>query len=128
MGQVRARANCLRGGSTEFGQTDFTNIIENEFNLFGDFEIAEQQAVPTSLSFTTGNNAVLFGQGTFFQLEVIANYADGSRLDVTRRDSGINYVISNPEKARVDDNGFLQVLESGRVMVTARMNLSLIHI
>lgn len=51
-----------------------------------------------------------------FQLEVFANYADGSSRDVTRRDNGMNYVVSNAEKARDNGNGFLQVSEGGRLL------------
>ena len=46
--------------------------------------------------------------------------ADGRREDVTRLASGINYTISNPDIATIDQNGVLQGLNSGRVLITAR--------
>lgn len=94
MGQVHARANCRRGGTTQFEQTGFTNIIENQMNYIGDFEVTVQQAVPHSLTFDIGNNVMLFEQGTFFELQVFAYFPVGSQEDVTSRDSDINNVIS----------------------------------
>ncbi|MCP4993628.1 MAG: hypothetical protein GY934_07570, partial [Gammaproteobacteria bacterium] len=61
-----------------------------------------------------------YGDQTYFRLRVFANYADGSREDVTRISNGINYTISNPDIAQVDFNGILQGLSSGRVLITAR--------
>ncbi len=120
MGQVRARATCVRNGVTEFGQTDFFTVVNNGSIQVGDFHVVEGEAIPESLTFTSGNNAVLYGVETYYQMRVIASYADGTRQDVTRRSSGINYSISNPAIARIDDNGILQGLASGRVLVTAR--------
>ena len=120
MGQVRARATCVRNGATEFGQTEFFTVVTNGNIQVGKFEIVEGEAIPESLTFASGNNAVLYGVDTYYRMRVIANYADGSRKDVTRRSSGINYSISNPATATIDDNGVLQGLASGRVLVTAR--------
>jgi len=120
MGQVRARATCVREGQTVSGQTGFRTIDPSVLTLFGDFETVADEVIPVSLDFATGNNTVLFGDQTYFRLRVFANYADGSREDVTRLASGINYTISNPDIATIDQNGVLQGLSSGRVLITAR--------
>ena len=64
MGQVRARATCVRNGATEFGQTDFFTVVTNGNILVSDFEVVEGEAVPESLTFASGNNAVLYGVDT----------------------------------------------------------------
>ena len=120
MGQVRARATCLRDGLTLSGQTGFRTVDTNVLTVFGEFETVLEDVVPVSLDFTTGNNAILFGDKTYFKLRVFANYADGARKDVTLLASGINYTISNPNIATIDQNGVLQGLSSGRVLITAR--------
>ncbi len=120
MGQVRARATCVREGQTVSGQTGFRTIDPNLLTIFGDFETVDDEVIPVSLDFATGNNTVLFGDQTYFRLRVFANYADGRREDVTRLSSGINYTISNPDIATIDQNGVLQGLSSGRVLIMAR--------
>ena len=120
MGQIRARATCVRNGETIFGQTDFFTVQTNQTTQVGQFEVLEEDSTPTSLDFATGSNTVLTGEQTFFLLQVFANYADGRREDVTAVSSGINYTVSNPQIAQVNENGILQGLASGRVLITAR--------
>ena len=120
MGQVRARATCVRNGQTVFGQTPYFTVQRNGTTRIGAFETVEAEEVPVSLTFATGNNTLLYGDQTYFRLRVFADYADGSRKDVTRISSGINYSISNLEIARIDVNGVLQGLSSGTVLITAR--------
>ena len=120
MGQVRARATCVRAGLTVSGQTDYFTIPINGFTDFGKFEEIESEVIPERLEFLSGNNVILYGNDTYFRLRVIAHYADGTQQDVTRRNKGINYSISNPATASIDDNGVLQGLNSGRILITAR--------
>ena len=120
MGQVRARASCVDNGITTYGQTDFFTINENGTVKVGNFHTIEEEQTPVSLEFASGNITQLIGEQTFFRIRVFANYADGSREDVTRVSSGINYTVSNPDLATIDPNGILQGLNSGRVLVTAR--------
>ena len=119
-GQVRARATCIREGLTVSGQTDYFTIPINGMAEVGAFNIVENEVIPERLEFTSGNNVVLYGNQTYFRLRVLAHYADGKREDVTRRTSGINYSVSNPQTAAIDDNGVLQGLNSGRILITAR--------
>ena len=120
MGQVRARATCVRDGLTISGQTDYFTIPANGNVVVGAFNEVENEPVPESIAFLSGNNAVLYGEQTYYRLRVVADYENGTRADITRRSSGINYSVSNPSIASIDDNGVLQGLASGRVLITAR--------
>ena len=129
MGQIRARATCVRNGVTISGQTDYFSVINNATVNVGDFLTGAVNPIPSSLAFThTGNdpdapgfpNLLLTMTGETFNLQVEATYPDGSVADVTQASSGINYTPSNPAVITVNANGQLTVVSSGVVLITAR--------
>ncbi len=129
MGQVRARATCIKDGITVSGQTDYFTVINNGTADVGEFLTGEENPIPNALAFThTGNdpdapgtsNVLLTNTGEIFNLLVEATYPDNSKVDITQGSSGINYTPSNPAIVSVNANGMLTALSSGVTLITAR--------
>lgn len=117
MGQVRARATCVRDGVTISGQSDFFTVVRNGITrvppiLFGD---AFEQ-VPSELGISSTKSTLTF-VGDTAQLTVIATYPDGSTADVTASSKGTTYTSTNPAIAAVNANGLVTAVASGRVLI-----------
>ncbi len=122
MGQVRARATCVRNGQTISGQTDFFTVARNGVVRTGDFVFGVSDPPPTSLTINPPDPFVLNGQGANAALSVTATFSDGSTRNVTTANSGINYISTNPAIASVDANGGVSGLATGSVLITARLD------
>jgi large repetitive protein len=101
MGQVRARATCVRGGETVSGQSDYFNIATNAVNEVSDIQFGGGEAIPTALTISVPQ-PTLTSAGATAQLQVTAHYPDNSTQDVSAATSGINYSSSNLQIATVD--------------------------
>jgi|GEM_PF-3494366 len=121
IGQIRARATCHRDGETFSARTNILELAADQVIEVGDFYLVEDEEIPTRLEFLSGTQTLLYGENTYFSVNVFAVYADGRRRKVTNRNSGINYTVSNQNLARINQNGLLQGLSSGQVMVTAQL-------
>lgn len=139
MGQIRARATCIRDGSTERGASDYFSIQENQFSVSPDIYVATEERVPSrleyfspgtsiysvnedgTLSFNQFENLIFLSEiGETYQASVNAYYPDGEVEDVTSSSSGINYTSTNAEIASVNSNGLIEAVSPGNVSIVAR--------
>ena len=120
LGQIRARATCVRDGETISGQTDYFTVITNDTIDSGAFYTDNQEEIPVSLAFASGNELTIFGAGTTQQLLVTATYADDSQREVTAASNGTNYTASNTEIVTVDADGLVTAVATGTALVSAR--------
>lgn len=120
MGQVRARANCVRNGFTVSGQSDYFTLVTNAVNEAGPIRFDNAGPIPVSLSLGDTSVAVLNGQGSTLQLAVTANFADKTQKDVTSAASGTNYSSTNPAIASVSPEGLIMAVASGNALITVR--------
>ncbi|MCP3953627.1 MAG: hypothetical protein GY697_15630, partial [Desulfobacterales bacterium] len=120
MGQVRARASCVRNGVTVSGQTEYFTVVNNETVDIGVFATGEDAPIPTAMDFIGGNTTSIFGILNTKQLLVTADFTDGTTADVTASTSGVNYTASNTAVITVDAEGLVTAVASGTSLVTAR--------
>lgn len=139
MGQIRARATCIRDGSTERGASDYFSIINNQFSSTTVIYKASSERVPTKLEFSSFgsnvyninedgtltfrelNNLVFLSEiGQNYQAAVSAYYSDGVVSDVSNSESGINYISTNTNIVSVNSNGLLEAVSPGNVSIVAR--------
>lgn len=76
MGQVPARASCLRSGLTESGQTDYFTVTNGGQADAGVPYLLAGEEIPVSLRFTNGASIALTGIGAWFDLRVLAAYSE----------------------------------------------------
>jgi hypothetical protein len=117
-GQVRARATCVEGGITRSGQSDFFILPANGSVNVPPIQLGATTPIPTGL---TLNSAIttLTSAGAIAQLNVTANYSDGTGADVTAAASGTQYTISNPFIATVTPDGLITAVHTGNAVVQA---------
>lgn len=120
MGQVRARANCMRDGLTISGQSDYFTLITNAVSEAGPIRFVNADPIPVSLSLGDTSIAVLNGQGSTLQLAVTAIFADKTQREVTAAASGTNYSSTNPAIATVTGDGLITAVSSGNALITVR--------
>lgn len=118
-GAVRARATCVDpDGDTVSGQSGYFNLLTNGITRVGDIFFAEQEPVPTQISFASNNQVNLDELGQSLQFTITATFASGVTDDVTSSISGINYISSNPDVATVNANGLLTARGAGNALIT----------
>src|SRR5262249_39521285 len=117
-GQVKARATCVRGGVTTFGESEFFTIPANGVINLPAITLGSATQIPASLVITPGTlSYTTAGQTT--QLSVIAKYPDNSTRDVTSPGAGTNYTTSNPAIATVSASGLVTAISSGTAVLQA---------
>lgn len=117
-GPVRARATCVEGGATTFGQSDFFSIQANHMNAIPPIVLGAITPIPNALNLTTGVTQ-LSTTGAITQLTALASYADGTQQDVTNAANGTFYAISNPAIATVSADGLVTAVSSGTAVIQA---------
>jgi hypothetical protein len=139
MGQIRARATCIRDGDTERGASEYFSIEENNFSETPRIYKAVKERIPTRLEYASpGTNIYSFNEdgtitfiqdndtillsaiGEAYQALVNAHYADGEVENVTQSSSGINYNSTNPNIARVTSNGLVEAVSPGNASIISR--------
>ncbi|WP_143870908.1 Ig-like domain-containing protein [Catenovulum sediminis] len=119
-GAVRARATCVNDdGATASGQSGYFNLLTNGITRVGEIQFAEQEPVPTRISFLTNIVINLTALGQTYQLDVTAVYPGGMTDNVTAATSGTNYTSSNSAVASVNANGLISAAGSGNALITA---------
>ncbi|HEX7027674.1 MAG TPA: Ig-like domain-containing protein, partial [Gammaproteobacteria bacterium] len=119
MGQVRARATCIRDGAVISGESDYFDVINNGVASVGPIQLGTE-VTPVRLTVANAVPVVLQGEGDTEALSVTAIYSDGSSKDVTLRASGINYLASSPGVLTVSGNGLITAVSSGASLITLR--------
>lgn len=117
-GLVRARATCVEGGVTTFGQSDFFSIQANRMNAIPPVQIGPTTPIPVALTIQNPSTT-LTQPGQITQLTVSATYADSSVADVTSASAGTQYTISNSSIATISPGGAVTAVSSGTAVVQA---------
>jgi len=120
MGQIRARATCVKNGITTSGQTDYFTVQNNGITSTGDFIFGAIEPVPQFLDIQPASQILIDPTTPQQQLVVMAMYPDGTSVDTTQSTAGTNYTSSNPAIATVSANGLVTGLSSGSVIITVR--------
>ncbi|WP_412972481.1 Ig-like domain-containing protein [Glaciecola sp. MF2-115] len=121
MGAIRARATCNTDDGVVSGQTDYFTVRQNQTTDVGDFFL--DVVPPTPVSLRLNGVAIplnLFAIGDTRQLNVEAEYNDGSFKDVTAASNGINYTSSNGAIVSVSANGLITANRLGFALITVR--------
>ncbi len=117
-GPVRARATCVNGGVTTFGQSAFFTIPANNAANVPPIILGSATPIPESIA-VTSPATTLTAAGAVAQLAVTAAYADGTTQDVTAAAAGTLYNISNPAIATVTVGGLVTAVSSGTAVIQA---------
>ncbi|HYX51969.1 MAG TPA: Ig-like domain-containing protein, partial [Candidatus Limnocylindrales bacterium] len=118
-GLVRARATCVQGGATQFGQSELFQIAANQITGFtANIKLGNTTPIPVALSLQLPV-ATLSSAGATAQLTTTASFADGGLKDVSGGSSGTQYTISNPAIATVSADGLITAVSSGTAVVQA---------
>lgn len=119
MGQIRARATCVREGETISGQTNYFAVVENQTVDVGPFYL-EGRGDPTDIvlnGFSDPINIFDIGETLSVNAEIV--YEDGSTLAASG-ENGTNYISSNPAIFSVDANGVITSEGAGEGILTIR--------
>ncbi len=116
-GTVRARATCVQGGVTTYGESAGFTIPPNGSVTLPPIVLGPTTPIPTALRLISPQ-ATLASVGATVQLQALATYPHGgAQVDVTG--NGTAYGISNPTIATVTPAGLVTALRSGTVVVQA---------
>ncbi len=118
-GPVRARATCVQGGATLFGQSPLFTVVPNGYiDLQNTVQLGNTTPIPTSLT-VTAPETTLTSAGATVQLSVTVPGANGNSQDVTAASAGTLYRVSNPALATISADGLVTAQQSGTVLVQA---------
>jgi hypothetical protein len=117
-GQVRARATCVRNGSTVSGESSLFSLPANGVVNLPDIVLGPMTRIPLSLSIAP-TEVVLHTAGEAVQLTVTASYPDGSTADVSAGSDGTTFTTSNAALVAVSLDGRLTAVASGTVVIQA---------
>jgi len=118
-GPVRARATCVQGGATVFGQSPLFTVVPNGYvDLQNTVQLGNTTPIPTSLT-VTAPETTLTSAGASVQLTVTVPGANGNSQDVTAASAGTLYRVSNPALATISADGLVTAQQAGTVLVQA---------
>ncbi|WP_281561221.1 Ig-like domain-containing protein [Thalassomonas sp. RHCl1] len=118
-GAFRVRVVCDRAdGSVDNGQSPFVLGNPNGETLFDEISFADDDPVPVSIEISSPA-LELTPEANGVQLVTTGTLPDGTEIDITLADTGTFYLVSNPAIATVSDDGFINAVSSGTLLVTA---------
>jgi hypothetical protein len=117
-GAVRARATCVRNGTTSFGQSDFFTLSKDQSVTLPQIILGNTSPIPTAITIT-GSPTSLTQSGQATQLVVTGTYANASTQNITAASSGTQYQVSNPAIVSVTSDGLVTALISGAAVIQA---------
>ena len=114
-GTVRARATCVQGGVTSYGESASFAIPTNGSITLPPIQLGPTTQIPTSLRVSVPI-PTLASVGATTQVRAMATYLSGGQpVDVTA--VGTSYSVSNPTIATITPGGLIQAVRSGTVVV-----------
>lgn len=117
-GSLRARATCVQGGVTTYGESAGFTIPVNGSVTLPPIVIGPTTPIPTALRLSAPSTT-LTTVGASTQLQVLATFPNGGlQTDVTASGS-TGYIVSNPEIASITAGGLVTARRSGTVVVQA---------
>ena len=117
-GPVRARATCVNGNVTTFGQSALFTIPSNNSTNVAPIQIGSATPIPTAITISS-SSTTLTTVGATAQLTVTAAYAGGPSQNVSASSAGTIYNISNTAIATVTADGLVKAVSSGIVVIQA---------
>lgn len=119
LGAVRARAICVNGGVTTYGESAAFTIPANGSVNLPPITFATTTPIPTSVQLSSPV-AALPAVGATTQLRVLASFSSGgAQSDISASSAGTSYMVSNPAIATVSPEGLVTAVRSGVVVVQA---------
>jgi hypothetical protein len=116
-GTLRARATCVQGGVTSYGESPPFTIPANGSVTLPPIALGSTTPIPTSVR-VTAPTTTLASVGATVQLQVDATYPNSGQLvDITG--NGTGYTVSNPAVATITPGGLVTAVRSGVVIVQA---------
>jgi hypothetical protein len=115
-GRVRARATCVEGGATTYGQSAEFTVPANGSVTLPPIVLGPTTPIPTELRVSVAS-PVLATAGATTRVRALATYPAGNETDVTA--TGTSYSISNPAIATIGTDGLVTAVRSGTVMIQA---------
>lgn len=116
-GSVRARATCVQGGVTTYGESAPFAIPANGSVTLPPIVLGPTTPIPTSMRVLVPA-PVLASIGATTQVQALATYPGSpTQVDVSTR--GTSYSVSNPAIASITPAGVVTALRSGTVMIQA---------
>ncbi|WP_166892362.1 Ig-like domain-containing protein [Massilia sp. CCM 8734] len=116
-GSVRARATCVQGGVTSYGESAPFTFAGNASVTLPPILLGPTTRIPTSVRVSVPT-AVLSSVGATTQALALATYS-GSPDQVDVSASGTSYRISNPAIATITAGGLITAVRSGTVVAQA---------
>ncbi|OYU25386.1 MAG: hypothetical protein CFE41_21695, partial [Burkholderiales bacterium PBB2] len=118
-GTVRARATCVNGGVTTYGESAAFTIPANGSVNLPPITLGPTTPIPTSVQ-VSAPVTTLPAVGASTQLRVLATFPNGgAQSDISASSAGTSYVVSNPAIATVSPDGLVTAVRSGVVVVQA---------
>lgn len=118
-GTVRARATCVNGGVTTYGESAAFTIPANGSVNLPPITLGPTTPIPTSVQ-VSAPVTTLPAVGASAQLRVLATFPNGgAQSDISASSAGTSYVVSNPAIATVSPDGLVTAVRSGVVVVQA---------
>jgi hypothetical protein len=118
LGQVRARATCVRDGVTTVGVSELFTVPRDGIVFTGAINFTAPLPVPASLRLTPPR-ATLAAAGETVQLSAVVTNADGASRDVTAAAAGTSYTASNAAVVTISPDGLATAAGNGVAIVSA---------
>jgi hypothetical protein len=118
VGAFRVRVVCERVNDTDLGASEFLLGVPNGETPVGPITFGVEDPIPVSLAITSPAT-VLTPAAPGAQLVTTGTLVDGTQIDLTLNNTGTSYLTSNPGFATVSQDGFVQAVSSGNVLITA---------
>ena len=117
-GFVRARASCVDGATTTFGESALFQVPANASVNLPPIVLGNTTPIPTALTITAPTTN-LTAAGQTVQLTVTATFASGPSQNVTAASAGTAYTISNSAIATISANGLVTAVRTGTAVIQA---------
>ena len=101
MGQINARATCVRDGKTVIGQSDYFRVRARQNTEIGQFFVSDNIDIPTELLIQNTRPIQMSRVVASQRLRVVAAFPNGSTADAA---DDINFTSSNAAVASVNAN------------------------
>ncbi|HEX6095145.1 MAG TPA: Ig-like domain-containing protein [Thermoanaerobaculia bacterium] len=118
LGQVRARATCVRDGVTTVGVSELFTVPRDGIVFAGAINFTAPLPVPASLRLTAPR-ATLAAAGETVQLSAVVTNPDGTSRDVTAAAAGTSYTASNAAVVAISADGLVTAAGNGVAIVSA---------
>lgn len=117
---ARVRILCTEPDGTYVGYSNYFTPKPAEPVEIGFIELHPLTPIVQAIRLACDRSELNVGETARLALE--GRYPDGSTVDLTSRDTGTTYGVSNPRIAAVDRAGLVTALASGPAIVWARNN------